>query len=145
MSDSTSEGRLRVAIYARVSGEEQTIGRNIEAQVAELKDSIPASHRLVAIYTDDGVSGSVRLADRPEGSRLMQDATAGHFDQVLATKLDRVGRSNPDLRQVADGLASMGIKLSAQGLVFGPDSMGRLLLSQLGSIAEFERALIKDR
>ncbi|TMF12609.1 MAG: recombinase family protein, partial [Chloroflexi bacterium] len=145
MTDSTSEGKLRIAIYARVSGEEQTIGRNIEAQVAELKDSIPASHRLVGIYMDDGVSGSVPLSDRPEGSRLMLDAAAGRFDQVLATRLDRVSRNNLDLRQLADSLASMGIKLAAQGMVYGPDPMGRLLLSQLGSIAEFERDLIKER
>ena len=145
MTDSTSEGKLRVAIYARVSGEEQTIGRNIEAQVAELKDSIPASHRLMGIYMDDGVSGSVPLSDRPEGSRLMLDAAAGRFDQVLATRLDRVSRNNLDLRQLADSLASMGIKLAAQGMVYGPDPMGRLLLSQLGSIAEFERDLIKER
>ena len=147
MTTSSNNGKVRVACYARVSGEEQTIGRNIEQQVAELTNSIPPSHQLVGTYTDDGISGAIGLADRPAGSRLMQDANAGRFEEVIATKLDRMGRSVVDIRQVAEQLAALGITLKAQGLEFGPNptGIGRLLLTLLSAIAEFERDLIKDR
>src|SRR6266571_935115 len=145
MSESLNQSNTRVAIYARVSGEEQTVGGNIEQQVAELEESLPRSHRIVGIYRDEGVSGAIPLADRPEGARLMGDAATRHFDQVVATRLDRVGRSVPDLRQVAERLAAAGVSLKAQTLVFGQDAMGKLTLTVLGMIAEFERDLIKDR
>ena len=75
----------------------------------------------------------------------MNDAAAGHFEQVIATRLDRVSRSVPDLRRVAEHLAAAGVSLKAQTLVFGQDAMGRLMLNALGMIAEFERDLIKER
>ncbi len=132
-----STNTVRVAFYARVSGEEQTTGRNIEQQVAELQDSLPRSNCVVGVYKDDGVSGAIPLAERPEGARLMTDAAAGRFELVLATRLDRIGRSVPDLRQVAQRLSNAGVRLQCQTMVFGQDSMrvrtagGRLLNSKL--------------
>lgn len=145
MTDAVSPPKSRVALYARVSGDEQTVGRNIEAQIAELTQSIPPNQEIVTVYMDDGVSGAIRLADRPQGSRLMADAVAGNFDQVLATKLDRIGRDLTNIRQFADKLAELGISLTASGFQFGPDTIGRLFLNLLGAFAEFERDLIKDR
>jgi len=140
-----STNTVRVAFYARVSGEEQTTGRNIEQQVAELQDSLPRSNCVVGVYKDDGVSGVIPLAERPEGARLMTDAAARRFEVVLATRLDRIRRIAPDLRQVAQRLSNAGVRLQCQTMVFGQDSMGTLFLNALGMIAEFERDLIKDR
>ena len=145
MTATSNNRKVRVALYARVSGEEQTIGKNIGAQVDELKGSQPPSHEVVGIYLDDGVSGAVPLADRPEGSRLMADATAGRFDRLMVNRLDRLSRSIVDLNHIAKTLDALGIVLWAQGQEFGQTSMGKFMLNSLGALAEFERDLIKDR
>jgi hypothetical protein len=67
------------------------------------------------------------------------------FDVVMATRLDRIGRSVVDLRQLAEQLAAWHVGLKAQGLILGQDTMGHLMLNVLGAIAEFERDLIRDR
>jgi site-specific DNA recombinase len=136
---------MRTAIYARVSTEEQTVGGNIGAQIEELEGLIPPSDHLVHRYKDEGVSGAIPFAKRPVGARLLADAEAGLFDMVLATRLDRIGRSVVDIRQLAERLAARHVSLKAQGLLFGQDAMGRLLLNVFGTIAEFERDLIRDR
>jgi site-specific DNA recombinase len=145
MTATSNDHKVRVALYARVSGEEQTIGKNIGSQVDELKGSQPPSHEVVGIYLDDGVSGAVPLADRPEGSRLMADATAGRFDRLMVNRLDRLSRSIVDLNHIAKTLDALGIVLWAQGQEFGQTSMGKFMLNSLGALAEFERDIIKDR
>lgn len=145
MTDSTNGRRTRVALYARVSGEEQTIGKNIGAQVDDLKGMVPSSHEVVDIYLDDGVSGGDPVGERPQGSRLMADAARGHFDRLMVTRLDRLSRSIVDLNHVAKTLDGLGIVLWAQGLELSQTPMGRYMLNSLGGLAEFERDLIKDR
>jgi len=97
MSTTANNRKVRVALYVRVSGDEQTIGRNIEQQVEELTNSISPDHQVVGIYRDDGVSGATPFAERPEGSRLMTDAQAGRFEKVISTRLDRIGRRVVDI------------------------------------------------
>lgn len=145
MTATSNDHKVGVAFYARVSGEEQTIGRNIEAQIDELKGLLPASYEIAHIYLDDGVSGATPLAERPEGSRLMADAAAGRFDKLMVTRIDRLCRSIVDLNQVAKTLYGLGIALRAQGLEFGDSPQGKFLLNSLGNMAEFERDLIKER
>ena len=45
------------------------------------------------MFSDDGISGTTHLCDRPAGARLLQDARAGKFDAVVVYKSDRLGRS----------------------------------------------------
>ena len=144
MTATSNNRKVRVALYARVSGEEQTIGKNIGAQVDDLKGLVPASHEVVDIYLDDGVSGGDPVGERPQGSRLMADAARGRFERLMVTRLDRLSRSIVDLNQVAKTLDGLGIVLWAQGLELSQTPMGRYMLNSLGGLAEFERDLIKD-
>ncbi len=137
--------KVRVALYACVSGEEQTIGKNIGAQVDDLNGLVPASHEVVDIYLDDGVSGTQPFAERAEGSRLLADAAAGRFHKVMAVRLDRIGRDLPDIRQTAERLDELGIILHAQGTEFSQTATGKAMLNMFGLIAEFEKDLIKER
>src|SRR6266498_2287829 len=73
---------VRVAIYARVSSEEQREGQTIDSQLAELERFARAQAWIIAgIYKDEGWSGAV-LA-RPELDRLRDDASKGLFQAVL--------------------------------------------------------------
>jgi DNA invertase Pin-like site-specific DNA recombinase len=56
----------------------------------------------------------------------------------VVTKLDRLARSLPDARAIADELTTRQISLSLGGSVYDPtDAVGRLLFNVLAMVAEF--------
>ena len=74
--------QLRVALYARVSTEEQKEGQTIQAQIAELERCAKdRDYAVVHIYKDEAWSGS--MLARPALDRLRDDATKGLFDAVI--------------------------------------------------------------
>src|SRR5438874_9304560 len=84
-------GRLRLAIYARVSTEEQREGQTINSQVAELERFADAKGWVMAdVYKDEGWSGSIMA--RPELDRLRDDARDGRLQAVLINDVDRLAR-----------------------------------------------------
>ena len=67
-------------------------------------------------------------------------------DTLVATKLDRLARSLPDARAIADELTARSVRLSLGGSVYDPtDAVGRLLFNVLAMVAEFEADLIRLR
>lgn len=67
-------------------------------------------------------------------------------DTLVVNKLDRLARSLPDARDIADELTNKGVALSLGGSVYGPtDPVGRLLFNVLSMVAEFEADLIRMR
>jgi DNA invertase Pin-like site-specific DNA recombinase len=65
-------------------------------------------------------------------------------DTLVVTKLDRLARSLPDARDIADELTARQVKLSPGGSVRDPtDPVGWLLFNMLAMIAEFESDLIR--
>src|SRR5215208_4732865 len=65
----------KVAVYLRVSSDEQRDRETIEIQREFLEQYRSLYELEVAeIYEDDGVSGTTPLHERPEGKRLLQDA-----------------------------------------------------------------------
>src|SRR5918995_3960064 len=84
----------RVALYLRVSSEEQRDRETIEIQREFLEQYRNLYELEVAdVYEDDGVSGTIPLHERPEGRRLLEDAQEGKFETLLVYRLDRLGRS----------------------------------------------------
>jgi len=64
----------------------------------------------------------------------------------VVTKLDRLARSLPDARAIADELTARQISLSLGGTVYDPtDAVGKLLVNVLAMVAEFESDLIRLR
>ena len=62
------------------------------------------------------------------------------------TKLDRLARSLPDARTIADELTARQVSLNLGGSVYDPtDAVGRLLFNVLATVAEFESDLIRLR
>lgn len=67
-------------------------------------------------------------------------------DTLVVTKLDRLARSLPDARAIADELTARSVRLSLGGSVYDPtDAVGRLLFKVLAMVAEFEADLIRLR
>jgi site-specific DNA recombinase len=146
MQDDTLR-RKRVALYARVSTPEQVKGDNIAAQLTALEAAVPRGADIVQRYADEGFSGTVPFEARPEGRRLLEDARRGAFDSVYARHLDRLGRSVRNLLDLANDLVEqLGISLHVGNLdIKAEDPQGKLILTVLGALAEFELALIQQR
>jgi site-specific DNA recombinase len=137
----------RVALYLRVSSEEQRDAGTIETQ-REFLDSYCNVHDLevVATYADDGISGTIPLHERPAGKELLADAKEGKFGSVLVYRLDRLGRSIMVVLDAHDRLeASETALVSATEHIDTTTPSGRLHFQMLGSFAEFERASIRER
>jgi len=90
----------------------------------------------------DKASG--KLARRPELDRALLVTRAG--DQLVVTKLDRLGRSLEHLIDLSKGLQDRGVDLVVldQGIDTSA-AVGRMFFQILGAIAEFEHALMSER
>ena len=94
------------------------------------------------IYVDHGLTGTNR--ERPGLREALAACREG--DTLVVTKLDRLARSLPDARAIADELTVRQVRLNLGGSVYDPtDPVGRLLFNVLAMVAEFESDLIRLR
>lgn len=137
----------RVALYARVSSEDQAERGTIGAQRTLLESLAATFHWEVAgLYEDDGVSGTIPLGDRPVGRTLLADARAGKFVEVVCFRIDRLARSLPVLLEAHRTLEALGVAIRSATEPFDTSTpVGKLLFQLLGSFAEFERNSMQER
>lgn len=118
--------------YIRVS----SVDQNPDRQLAD----VPYDR----VFTDR-VSG--RSTDRPQLDTLLHYVREG--DTVIVHSMDRLARNLEDLRRLVRELTGRGVRIQfvKENLIFtGEDTpMATLLLSVMGAMAEFERALIQER
>ena len=78
---------MRIALYARVSTEEQAIhGLSIEAQSEALEEWAKQEHaNVVGTYIDAGISARKPASKRPSMQRLLADIERGKIDMVVFT------------------------------------------------------------
>ena len=119
--------------YARVS----TDGQTLDSQIAAL--SAAGAGR---IYRE---TASGAKAERKELARAMKAITVG--DTLLVTRLDRLARSTRDLLNIVDAIAKAGAGFRSLADAWADTTTphGRLMLTVLGGLAEFERELIRAR
>lgn len=135
---------LRVALYARVSTDEQRDGQTIDSQVAELARFAGSQGQVLAgTYKDEGWSG--KLLARPALDQLRDDASRGVFDAVLVNDVDRLARDVTHLGILRRDLERHGVRVIFRKLPGEASPTQNLLINVLGSFAEFERELIADR
>lgn len=134
---------MTAALYARVS----TADQNCEMQLRELREYCQRRcWDVAAEYVDNGWSGA--KASRPQLDRLMADGRRRRFDAVLVWKLDRWGRSLAHLVDSVQEISALGIRFIAITQSIDTDEgnpMARLLMHLMGSFAEFEREMIRER
>jgi site-specific DNA recombinase len=109
----TETATRRVAIYLRVSSEDQAERGTIKTQAAEIRRRLEQEPgiEVIAEYADEGVSGTIALIDRPAGRRLLADARSGCFTEVWVYRLDRLGRDIIGLATARQQLDSCGVRL----------------------------------
>ena len=119
--------------YARVS----TDGQSLQSQTEALHGAGAA--RIFA----EKISGA--YADRPQLAKAI--AALGEGDTLVVCKLDRLARSTRDLLNTLDAIGKAGatFKSLADAWADTTSPHGRLMLTVLGGLAEFERHLILSR
>jgi DNA invertase Pin-like site-specific DNA recombinase len=121
--------------YARVSTDQQDLTSRRDGLAAL---GVAANR----IYVDHGLTGTNR--ERPGLREALAACREG--DTLVVTKLDRLARSLPDARAIADELTVRQVSLNLGGSVYNPnDPVGRLLFNVLAMVAEFESDLIRLR
>ncbi|MZP31344.1 recombinase family protein, partial [Heliobacterium undosum] len=138
---------MRVAIYARVSTDDQADRGTIQNQIEfGSKYCDLHQHTIIKWYIDDGISGTIPLEQRPEGSKLVQEATEKPFDVLLIYKLDRLGRSARIILNAVHDLEQIGVIVRSMTEPFDTgDPSGRFLLTILAGVADLERDTIVTR
>jgi site-specific DNA recombinase len=136
-----------VAIYARVSTEDQAERGTIKSQLDFLRRYVDLHELpLAGEYVDDGISGTIPLKDRPEGGRLLADAEAGRFDAIIVYRVDRLGRSLRALLDAHDTLADHGVAIrSGTEPIDTTTPIGAFIFQLLSSLAELEKNTISER
>ncbi|SPH18764.1 Putative transposon Tn552 DNA-invertase bin3 [Defluviimonas aquaemixtae] len=121
--------------YARTSTLDQKAG--LEAQVRDLK-AAGCEHLFV-----EQVS-SVNVVQREKLAEALDFIRTG--DVLVITKLDRLARSVQHLMELLDTLTKKGASLNILGLgIDTSTSTGKLMITILGGIAEFERGIMLER
>ncbi|MFL9998185.1 recombinase family protein [Paraburkholderia sediminicola] len=130
----------RTFLYARVS----TVDQDTANQVLEAKGAgfdIPKS-RVIA----ETVSGTVAAMERA-GFRALVEHKLDAGDTLVVTKLDRLGRNTTDVLGTVERLSAMGVRLHCLAIP-GTDltsAAGRLTITVLAAVAQFERDLLVER
>lgn len=118
--------------YIRVSTVEQNEGRQVEA----LK-----KHNIDKTFIE---KVSAKDTNRPELKAMLDFAREG--DTIYVHSLDRLARSTKDLLEIVEQLQAKGIQLvSNKENIDTSTATGKLMLTMIGAIAEFERANLLER
>ncbi len=133
---------LRVALYARVSTRDKD--QDPELQLQPMREYAYSRGWAVAEYVDH--ASAADLVGRTGWARLLDDVRRRRIDHVLAWKLDRAFRSTLHCLRTLEDFAHRGVGFACLTQDIDTTSpTGRLLVTILAAVAEFERGLIAER
>jgi DNA invertase Pin-like site-specific DNA recombinase len=142
--------RELAAVYRRVSTDKQDESLTMQEERAtaytsfrglELRDGLT--------FSDPDTSGRIPIMDRTGGRALMNRLRLGDVKHLIVAKLDRIGRNTRDALGVLEFLKENHIVLHI--IDFGGETistqghMGKLILTMLLAVAEWEAGEIRDR
>jgi len=145
-TNKSQRDEFRVAIYARVSSEQQAEAGTIASQVDALKQQVAKealSLEEELCFIDEGYSGATLI--RPGLERLRDVAAAGAIDRVYVHSPDRLARKYAYQVLLVDELQHSGVEVVFLNHELGQTPEDDLLLQVQGMVAEYERAKILER
>jgi DNA invertase Pin-like site-specific DNA recombinase len=151
MKSATATGRVRCAIYTRVSTDQgldqdfNSLDAQYEAASAYIKSQAHAGWTLNrSRYDDGGYSGG--STDRPNLQQLLDDVRCRKVDVIVVYKVDRLTRSLADFAKLVELFDAQDVSFVSVTQQFNTTtSMGRLTLNVLLSFAQFEREVTSER
>jgi site-specific DNA recombinase len=137
---------LAVAIYARVSSDQQTDAHTIASQFSALRarvaaDGFPVPEELQ--FIDEGYSGATLV--RPGLERLRDLIAAGGVERLYVHSPDRLARKYAYQVLLMDEFQRAGVAVIFLNRELGRSPEDELLLQVQGMVAEYERAKILER
>src|SRR5215510_9226909 len=136
----------QVALYARVSSEQQAEAQTIASQVAALRERVTVDGLTVSEamqFLDEGYSGATLV--RPALERLRDVIAAGSVDRLYIHAPDRLARKYAYQVLLVDEFRRAGVEVICLNRALGHSPEDDLLLQVQGMIAEYERAKIIER
>ena len=136
---------MKVALYARVSTDEQAKKYSIPAQLDLLRSFAKSSDcEIFKEYVDKGESGTI--SERPQLQQLLSSARKGMFKAVIVYKIDRFFRNTRKLLNTVEELNRLGVTFKSVTEPFDTwNPVGSFMLSLLGSVAQLERDTFTQR
>jgi site-specific DNA recombinase len=134
---------VQVALYARVSSEQQAEANTIESQLSEIRARIAADGfdlGTVLEFVDEGYSGATLI--RPALERLRDVAAAGGMDRLYVHCPDRFARHFAYQVVLWDEVTQRGVEVVFLNRALGQTPEDQLFLQVQGVIAEYERARV---
>jgi site-specific DNA recombinase len=138
--------RLRPALYARVSSDQQAKDNTVASQLAALKERIKRDRLRLEpelCFVDEGYSGGTLI--RPALERLRDQVAAGSIDRLYVHSPDRLARKYAYQVLLVDEFQRRGVELVFLNRTIGSSPEEDLLLQVQGMVAEYERAKILER
>ena len=133
-------------LYIRVSTEEQArSGTSVEGQrdtCIQMAGREPLP--VIAVCADEGVSGK-RYASRPGIQHALHLLETGQASVLIATKIDRIGRSAAVILDIASRVRQAGAELITSDIRIDNTPMGQFTLTMLAGMAELEHASIAEK
>src|SRR3974390_2734176 len=151
MKSVTGTGRVRCAIYTRVSTDQgldqyfNSLDAQYEAASAYIKSQAHAGWPFIRAR-DDGGGYSGGSTDRPNLQQLLDDVRSRKVDVIVVYKVDRLTRSLADFAKLVELFDAHDVSFVSVTQQFNTTtSMGRLTLNVLLSFAQFEREVTSER
>jgi site-specific DNA recombinase len=138
--------QLRVAIYARVSSDQQAERQTIDSQLSELKASARRDGHEVQegmLFIDNGQSGATLI--RPALERLRDMVALSAIDVIYVHAPDRLARSYAHQVLLLEEFARADARVMFLNRPIGDSPEDNLLLQLQGMFAEYERAKLLER
>ena len=137
---------VTVALYARVSSEQQAEAGTIASQIAALKQRVAEEGLTLdeeLCFIDEGYSGATLV--RPALERLRDLVATGAIDRLYVHCPDRLARKYAYQVLLVDEFQRSGVELVFLNHAWGHTPEQDLLLQVQGMVAEYERAKILER
>lgn len=138
--------RLRVAAYARVSRNSESLLHSLANQVSYYTKLINTNPEweFVGIYVDEGITGT-NIDEREDFIRMMEDAKQGKIDLILTKSVSRFARNTVDLLNSVRTLKELNVEVRFEkDNISTFDNDGELMLSLLASFAQAEAESLSE-
>ena len=142
----SADGRLRAALYARVSTDEQAAeGYSLAAQLEKLRAYCDINdYEVVGEYVDDGYTG--RNPNRPAYKRLFDPENRKTWDVLIVLKMDRIHRNSRNFMDMMDDISRHHQQfVSTYDNIDTSTAVGRFIMDMIQRLAQLESEQTGER
>lgn len=137
--------KLRVAAYARVSTEKDSMLHSLASQISYYKALIEKNPQWVfsGIYADEAISGTKN--NRPQFQEMVKTCKEGKIDMIITKSISRFARNTVTLLQTCRELKNLGVDVFfEEQRLHSKSNEGELILTMLATYAQEEAKTVSD-